>query len=68
MLPLTCKGLAGTNSLLLIYINALWLYVYMLAAMPLRCINTLWLGVYYMLEILGVSLSLSTVVLNSRDW
>ena len=46
MLPLTCKGLASTDSLLLIYINTLWLYVYVLAAMPLMCINTLWLVVY----------------------
>ena len=28
MLPLTCKGLVGINSLLLIYINTLWLDVY----------------------------------------
>ena len=42
MLPLTCKGLAGFSSLLLMYINTLWLEQYIV--MFLRYINTLWLG------------------------
>ena len=41
MLPLACKGLAEFA------ISTLYDLVYMLAAMPLRCIKTLW----YMLDI-----------------
>ena len=47
MLPLTCKGLAGIKSLLLMYISTLSLdahtAMYMLVAQPLKCINTPWL-------------------------
>ena len=46
--PLTCKGLANSNNLI---ISNLWLYVctYILVVKLLRCINALWLG--YMLDI-----------------
>ena len=46
MLPLVCKGLAGINSLLLMYISILHDLMHMLTVKPLRCTNTLWLGVY----------------------
>ena len=44
MLPMTCKGLAGMNLLLLMCISALYSLMYMLAVNPLRYINTLWLA------------------------